>query len=144
CCLLLIAAAQLLQAFRTALQAGADPGLGRPLLVTVESHAGFARGDLAARYFRDVEDAARSLPDVTPTAWMSTMPGGRPSWESLAIEPAHLPLREAVLDVAAFSPPASLALVTLPTIAGRMFGVRDTPHACRVGIVDRQATTDVF
>ena len=61
-----------------------------------------------------------------------------PSWQSLRIEPPQLPLRDVVMDVAAFTP-RSLAIVTVPPIAGRMFGGGDTAQTCTVVIVNEEA-----
>jgi hypothetical protein len=46
------------------------------------------------------------------------------------------------MDVAAFTP-RSIALVTLPPIAGRMFGGGDTAQACRVVIVNEEAADEL-
>jgi putative ABC transport system permease protein len=42
------------------------------------------------------------------------------------------------MDVVAFTP-GSLAYVRMPPVAGRMFGARDTPAACKVVLVNEEA-----
>jgi hypothetical protein len=47
------------------------------------------------------------------------------------------------MDVVAFTP-QSLDLVTLPPVAGRMFGGEDTPQGCKVVVVNQEAAADFF
>ena len=47
------------------------------------------------------------------------------------------------MDVVAFTP-RSLDLVTLPPVAGRMFGGEDTPQGCKVVVVNQEAAADFF
>ena len=138
CCLLVISSGLLLKGFRAALETGSGHRLGRPMLATLEAPLRFERPDLGLKYFQEAEDAAKSLAGITATAWMGTVPGDRPAWQSLRIEPAQLPLRGVVMDLAAFTP-RSLALVALPPVAGRMFGGVDTARTCRVAIVNEEA-----
>jgi predicted permease len=144
CCLLVTSATLLLAGFRHALQASFGQRLGKPILATVQARSGFDRSDLGLQYFHDAELAVQSLPGVTVTAWVGTPPGGQPAWQFMRIEPPGVPLREVVMDVAAFTPPGSLALVTLPPIRGRMFGGGDTPRSCRVALVNEEAAQDFF
>jgi predicted permease len=142
CCLLVISTGLLLKGFRTALRTGAGHRLGRPILATLHAPLGFTRPDLGLKYFEDAERAARSLPDISATAWVGTLPGSSPTWRSLRVEPPRLPFRDVVMDVAAFTP-RSIAFVTLPPIVGRMFGGRDTAQACRVVIVNEEAADEL-
>ncbi len=143
CCLLVISTGLLVRGFRAALQTSAGHHLGKPVLATVESRYRFARPDLGLQYFRDAQAAAQALPDISSSAWVGTLPGGRPAWSSIRIEPPQLPLRDIVMDVAAFTP-RSLAVVTVPPIAGRMFGGGDTAQSCTVVIVNEAAATELF
>ena len=143
CCLLVISTGLLLTGFRTALQTSAGHRLGRPILATLQARFGFNRSDLGLQYFRDAEHAARSLPGISATAWVGTLPGSRPTWQSMRVEPPRLPRRDVVMDVAAFTP-RSLAVVTVPPIAGRMFGGGDTAQTCRVVIVNEAAADELF
>jgi putative ABC transport system permease protein len=143
CCLLVISTGLLLEGFRAALRTSTGNRLGRPILATLQARLGFNRSDLGLKYFRDAQHAAESLPGTLATAWVGTLPGGRPAWHSVRIEPSQLPLRDVVMDVAAFTP-MSLALVTVPPIAGRMFGGADTAQTCRVVIVNEEAAEELF
>jgi ABC-type antimicrobial peptide transport system permease subunit len=94
-------------------------------------------------YFEQIEAAAQSVNAVSEWAWTGRLPGGRPVWQPLRVEPSTVPLSEVSLHVAAFTPD-SLDSVTLPPIAGRMFGGRDTPANCRVAIVNEAAANDLL
>jgi hypothetical protein len=64
-------------------------------------------------------------------------------WQRLTIEPAHRPVREAVLDAVPFTP-ADLDRIVLPPLAGRFFSGGDTPAACPVAVVSAEAAALVF
>jgi ABC-type lipoprotein release transport system permease subunit len=142
CCLLVTTTGLLFEGFRSALRTSAGSRLGEPILATLQASKRFDRPDLGLAYFLSAERAARSLPNISTTAWVATLPGTRAVWRPMRIEPAQAPVREVVMDVTRWTP-ESLALVTLPPIAGRMFGGGDTPE-CRVGIVNEEAAEELF
>ena len=125
CCVLVVSTGLLLDGFRAALQTSVGHRLGQPMLATAEARLGFHRPDLGLAYFQDLEQVAHSLPGISQTAWVGTLPGVRPAWQSMRVEHPQLLLRDVVMDVVPFTP-ASLAFVTMPPIAGRMFGGGDT------------------
>ena len=133
CCILVISASLLVQGLRSALQTSVGHRLGQPILATVETGP-----EVGLKYFEAVEQAALSVTGVFGTAWAARLPGSRPVWQSLRIEPARLPLRDVTVDIAAFTP-ETLTLIKLPPIAGRMFGGRDTVQSCQVAIVNEEA-----
>jgi putative ABC transport system permease protein len=143
CCLLVVSAAILLTGFRSALQTRMGQHLRGSILATLEARHRFSRSDLGLQYFHEAERAAMSSPGTVSAAWSGTPPGSRPGWQSIRIEPAQLPMRDVVLNVAAFTP-ESLAHIVVPPVSGRMFGGGDTPQSCRVVIVNEQAAKDVF
>jgi hypothetical protein len=143
CCVLLVSTGLLLKGFRTALETSVGHRLGEPILATAEARHRFSRPDLGLEYFRDLEQEALSVPDVSATAWVGTMPGIQPAWAPMRVELPHLAHRDVVMDVVPFTP-SSLALVTVPPIAGRMFGGGDTTRTCRVVIVNEQAARELF
>ena len=143
CCLLIVSTSLLFASFRSALQTSVGSRLQGAILATLEWGLRFSRPDLGLEYFRHVEQAALSLPGISATAWSSTPPGSRPGWQPIRIEAPQLPLRDVVMDVVAFTP-QSLDLVTLPPVAGRMFGGEDTPQGCKVVVVNQEAATDFF
>jgi hypothetical protein len=84
-----------------------------------------------------------SLPNISAAAWIGSAPGSRPAWQPMRIEPPGLAIHDVVIDVASFTP-QSLALVTLPPVAGRMFAGVDTAEACKVAIVNEEAAAELF
>jgi ABC-type lipoprotein release transport system permease subunit len=138
CCVLVISTAFLLDGLRAALQTSAGHRLGNPILATVQ-----ARPDVSVDvgYFQHVEQAVRSLPGASVTAWAGRLPGSQPTWQSFRIDPSLLPLREVTLNIGSFTP-ASLELFKLPPAAGRMFGFAE--RACRAAIVNEEAAERLF
>jgi putative ABC transport system permease protein len=143
CCLLVVSAATLLTGFRHALQTEAGGQLKESILATLEARGRFSRPDLGLQYFRDSEQAAHALPGIATAAWTGTAPGSRPGWMSYRFVPAQLPARDLDMDVVAFTP-QTLPLITVPPIAGRMFGGGDSPASCRVVVVNEAASRRVF
>ena len=143
CCALIISTGLLLNGFRSALQTSVGHRLGQPILAMADARLGFHRPELGLAYFRDVEQVAHSQPGISQTAWVGTLPGVRPAWQSMRIELPQLLLREVVMDVVAFTP-RSLAFVTVPPIAGRMFGGGDTAQSCKVVVVNEEAARELF
>jgi putative ABC transport system permease protein len=143
CSVLLVSTGLLLKGFRTALQTSAGHRLGEPILATAEARLRFSRPDLGLAYFHDLEQEALLAPDVSATAWVGTLPGIQAAWTPMRVEPPQLALRDVVMDVVPFMP-SSLALVTVPPIAGRMFGGGDTTRTCRVVIVNEEAARALF
>jgi predicted permease len=143
CCVLVVSTALLVDGFRSALQTSVGQRLGHPVLATAEARDLFDRPDLGLRYFQDLEQAALTVPGVFATAWVGMLPGSRPAWTPLRVEPPQLPLGDVIMDVVPFTP-TSLADVTMPPVAGRMFGGSDTPHSCRVVVLNEEAAAELF
>jgi putative ABC transport system permease protein len=133
CSVLVIGAGLLLKGFRSALQTSVGQSLGQPILATAEAKFGFDRPDLGLRYFDDLEQAGQSLPGVSSTTWVSTLPGVRPAWQSMRIEPPQTPRRDVTIDAVLFTP-----------LAGRMFGATDTAQSCRVVVLNEEASREFF
>jgi predicted permease len=145
CSVLVIATGLLLQGFHNALETNAGHRIGEPVLATVEPRP-FGTRDETARhgfeYFDAVETTARSVVESFGTAWAMSPPGSRPAWQSLRAEPAKVPLRDIVVNVAPFTG-ETLTQVTVPPIAGRLFGPADT-LACPVVIANQEAAEELF
>ena len=103
CCVLVITTGMLLEGFRAALRTGAGQRLGEPLLATVQAQSGVRPAE-GLEYLRKVEDAALSVRGVTSAAWVGSLPGSRPLWQPVRVEPPGLASRDVVIDVAAFTP----------------------------------------
>lgn len=136
CCVLVICTAFLFDGLRAALQTGIARRLGHPILATVE-----ARQFSELKCFREVQQAAQSVPGISPMAWAGRLPGSLPTWQSFHIEPRQLPLRQVTLDIAPFTPD-SPARFTVPYGAGRMFGVAD--QTCRAALANQEAAQVLF
>jgi putative ABC transport system permease protein len=143
CSMLVIGAGLLLEGFRSALQTSVGQSLGQPILATAFARGGFDRPDLGLRYFDDLEQAVHSVPGVSSTTWVSALPGVRPSWQAMRIELPQTPRRDVTIDAVLFTPDV-LEHVTLPPIAGRMFGAADTPVSCRVVVLNEEASLEFF
>ena len=143
CCLLVISSALLLAGFRAALATSTGSRLGNPILATLKAKAGFGRPDLGLQYFHDAERAALALPEINEAAWVGTLPGGRASWQSVRVEPPAVRVRKAVMTIVPFTP-ETLTRVAMPPLAGRMFGGGDTPAACPVALVNKEAADAFF
>ena len=78
------------------------------------------------------------MPTTVTTAWSGAPPGNRPGWQSIRLELPNAPVKDVDMDVAVFTA-QSLALVTLPPTAGRMFGAVDTTQSCRVVVINEAA-----
>jgi hypothetical protein len=100
CCLLAISTGLLIEGFRTSLKTNAGNRLGKPLLATVQANVLFSRPDLGLRYFQDVEAAAHKVPGVFQTAWIGSLPGSQPNWQSATVEAPLLPSRPVSMNAA--------------------------------------------
>ena len=146
CCVLVISSGLLLQGFRAALRTSVGRRLGQPILVTVQAQSAGTLQETSEnglRYLEDVEREADSVVHASASAWAARLPGSRPVWQSLLVEPPPSAVRNVTLDVAGFTA-ESLELITLPPIAGRMFSGRDGPRGCRVAIVNEAAAKELF
>jgi hypothetical protein len=133
CCALVIFATLLLEGFHNALKTGIGQKLGNPILVTVQA---LPPPNIAADYFKAVEQSAKSVPDVVPVAWTTQLPGSRPIWQSFRIQMASSSLHDVVLDVSEFTRNDQGQPDQQPT-AGRLFAARDL--SCRSAVVDGAA-----
>lgn len=138
CCVLVIFTALVLADFRQALETREGHRLEHGILATVQASANFERPDLGLAYFRGVEDVARSVPDAAGFAWSGVPPGSRPGWLAVRIERPDVPLRSATMSAASLTPTA-LDEIELPPVAGRLFGIEDTPDRCKVVVVNTEA-----
>jgi predicted permease len=142
-CLLLISTGLLLEGFRSAMKTALGNSLGQPVIATVTAEVRFRLQEEGRAYFRRAEEAVQRAPGVASTAWVSGLPGGRPAWQALRIEPPPVTMRDVMMDVAVF-PPKPPIVFSLTSKAGRMFGGRDGPRTCRVAIINEEAAAEFF
>jgi ABC-type antimicrobial peptide transport system permease subunit len=138
CCLLVIATGLLLQSFQHAVATSAGRKFSRSILATVQSAS-----TESLDYFQVVEKATQQMMPGATTAWVARAPGNRPTWRSFRAEPPNLALRDDTMDVAAFTP-ETLERIVLPPVAGRLFGARDGPLACRAAVINTVAADELF
>lgn len=142
CCLLIVSTGLLLDGFQTALKTYAGARLGQQILATVEASHRFEKRELGVDYLRRAGDAARSLPGISTMAWVGTIPGTRAAWRPMRIDPPPVAFRDVEMDVIRFTP-ALLEVITLPPIAGRMFGGSDSA-SCAVAVINQKAADELF
>lgn len=145
CGVLIIGTAITSHGLRSALETYDSHRLDQTLVLTAQAPARVGRletADNGRMYFAEVERVAQSVSDVVETAWTSALPGSRPSWQSIRVEPPNLPFREGTLQ---FEPltHAVLSQLTLPPVAGRMFGGADT-EGCPSLVLDIEAAALMF
>ena len=103
----------------------------------------FVRAKGGDKYQHALEKKAQVLPNVTGTAWISTLPAGRPATQSFAIDRVEKTWREIRLDVVTFSP-KEIPTDLLHPDSGRLFGVRDGPTSYRAGVLSKHAAERYF
>ena len=138
CCLLVVCSAFLYAGLRAAQQTSVGRRLGESILATVQVHPDV---DVDLQYFRNIEQAARSLPGVFETAWSSRLPGSQPARQSFRLEPPGLERREVKMDVAGLTS-GSRARFSRPPKAGRLFGLPD--RTCRSAVINEEAAELLF
>jgi ABC-type lipoprotein release transport system permease subunit len=138
CCLLVIWTGFLYADFHAALRTGVSPQLGQAVLATAHVQPDV---NVNLQYFRDIEQAVRSLTGVSGLSWAARLPGSPPALQSFRVEPQSLPLREVKMDVAAFTS-EPVAQFSWPPKAGRAFGFSD--QGCPVAIVNEEAGELLF
>jgi ABC-type lipoprotein release transport system permease subunit len=143
CCVLIVSTGVLVDGLRRGFLTGTGMRVGQPVFATVQASPGLVSRYLHLQYFREVEGAVRKLGGVGTASWAQSLPGNRPSWQSLRIELPPSRWQDVTLDTAVFTVDAP-PLFTLPVRAGRMFGGGDTAGTCRVGIVNEQAAKELF
>jgi hypothetical protein len=93
------------------------------------------------RYFRAVEETARSLDGVSGIAWAAHLPGSAPALQSFRVEPPGLARREIRMDVAGFTS-ESVSQFSWPPKSGRSFGSGDP--GCPAAMVNEEAAKVLF
>ena len=143
CSVLIISTGVLLSGFRAALRTTAGQHLGDAIVAKLEWKPGYDRAERGVDFFRRAEKSALAVDGIFAAAWAATLPGGRPRWTSMVIEPAGLPTREVELAVASFTSD-TVERIHLPPIAGRLFGGRDGVTSCRAVLLNDVAASLLF
>lgn len=143
CCVLVISAVTVSAALDATLRTAAGERLESALVATAESRYGYSRPDLGLQYFASIEDTILEEPGVSGVAWTTTLPGSRPGFHAMSVEPPSLPTRTVEATASVFTADA-LPAVELPPLSGRMFGGEDTRESCTVAILTTAAATRLF
>ena len=146
CCTLVISAYLLRAGFQATLQTGLGRRVGDAVLATAQVQDATTPAEYATNaldYFNEIARAVQTVPGVAATAWIARPPGSWPSLMSVRVEPPDVLLRDVVLDVRVFTS-RSLDEITVPPLAGRIFGGGDTSESCKVVIVNEAAAEALF
>lgn len=134
CCVLVIGSITVSDALSASLQTAAGRRLDDMMLITVRSQYDFARQDLGLDYFRTVEQTLLQEPAILAGAWTAALPGSRPLFHTMTVEPPSLPTRGFTATASVFTAD-TLDVVQVPPLHGRMFDGADTRGGCNVAIV---------
>jgi len=134
--LLMTSSGLLLIDVRKALQADLGDRLDAVAVETTQASAGFS-------YFDAARSAVGRLPDVLGTAWIGTLPAGRPGQSTYRIEQPRAAWRDLLIDTVTFTA-EGLPPDRLVPAAGRMFGAQDAPGGCKVAMVDQEGADQLF
>ena len=140
CTMLVISAGLLVAGFQSALRTTAGARLSDPVVASVDALQTSSKTEektSGLRYFNAIERAAREVAGATSTAWVATVPGNRPIWQSFLFEGPGLPLRTVEFARVNYSP-RTLDSLVMPPIEGRMFGAMDA-GACDSVVLSREA-----
>ncbi len=100
CCALTIFTTVLFERFHTLIRTTAGHGVGNLVLATVR--AGLPDD---TNYFKGVEQAVKSMPNLSPLAWTTLIPGNPPAWRSFRVQTPTSTLRDVQIDIT--GPPSS-------------------------------------
>lgn len=117
--------------------------VGSLLVVEVEATATFVNPAGGLRYLAAARDRIRTMPGVIAASWIGTLPGSRGTSQVVAVERPTTAWRDVRLDVTTFPSPVARP-DRLRLVAGRLFGVRDGPDACRVAVINQKAADEYF
>ena len=144
CTLLVISAGLLISGFRSALLTTAGRRLSAPIVVSLETLQQTSKSQersAGLQYFDDAARAARELAGATTVAWVATVPGNRPVWQSFVFESARMPRRAIEFERVLFNA-RTVGATVLPRLAGGLFGPFDTGR-CGGVVLSRAAAREL-
>ena len=137
CCALTIFTTVLFERFHTLIRTTAGHGVGNLVLATVRAQQGLPDD---TNYFKGVEQAVKSMPNLSPLAWTTLIPGNPPAWRSFRVQTPTSSLRDVQIDIT--GPPSSQGFLESPPLWGRPFEAQD--QSCHVAVVDEEAASALF
>ncbi len=117
--------------------------VGSLLIAEVRASAGFGDEAGGLRYLAAARDKVSTIPGVTATSWIATLPASRAAAQAFVVEPASANWPEIRLDVGTLAS-SDRGRGRLNAVSGRLFAVRDGPDACRVAVVNQDAANRYF
>jgi ABC-type antimicrobial peptide transport system permease subunit len=137
CCVLTIFTTVLFERFHTLLRTTAGHGVGNLVLATVRAQQGSPDDTY---YFKAVEQTVKSMPNLSPLAWTTLIPGSLPAWRSFRVQMPTSSLRDVQIDIAART--SSKGSLEGQPLWGRPFGIQ--AQSCHVAVVDEEAAAELF
>jgi putative ABC transport system permease protein len=135
CCALTIFTTVLFERFHALIRTTAGHGVGNLVLATVRTQL-----PDDTPYFKAIEQTVKSMPNLSPLAWTTLIPGSLPAWRSFRVQTPTNSLRDVPIDIT--GPPASPDSLKKRLLWGRPFEAQD--QSCHVAIVNEKAASTLF
>ena len=132
CCVLTIFTTVLFERFHTLIRTTTGHGVGNLVLATVRAQQGMPDD---TNFFNAVEQTVKSMPNLSPLAWTTLIPGSQPDWRSFRVQIPTKLLRDVPIDITGL--PGSPGSSERRPLWGRPFEARD--QSCHVAIVNEEA-----
>jgi putative ABC transport system permease protein len=137
CCVLTIFTSVLFERFHTLIRTAAGHGVGNLILATVRAQQGLPDD---RSFFNTVEKTVKSMPNLSPLAWTTLIPGSRPDWRSFRVQMPTSLLRDVPINITGL--PGAPGSPEQRSLWGRPFEARD--QSCHVAIVNEEAAETLF
>ncbi len=135
CCALTIFTTVLFERFHALIRTTAGHGVGNLVLATVRTQL-----PDDTPYFKAIEQTVKSMPNLSPLAWTTLIPGSLPAWRSFRVQTRTNSLRDVPIDIT--GPPGSMDSLKKRLLWGRPFEAQD--QSCHVAIVNEEAASMLF
>jgi putative ABC transport system permease protein len=135
CCALTIFTTVLFERFHALIRTTAGHGVGNLVLATVRTQL-----PDDTPYFKAIEQTVKSMPNLSPLAWTTLIPGSLPAWRSFRVQTRTNSLRDVPIDIT--GPPGSPDSLKKRLLWGRPFEAQD--QSCHVAIVNEEAASTLF
>ncbi len=135
CCVLTIFTTVLFEQLHTLVRTTAGHGVGNLVLATVQAQQGL-QDDTS--YFKAVEQTVKSMPNLSPLAWTTRIPGSRPAWRSFRVQTPTNSLRDVQIDIVRGTTSRG------PLERGLLWGRFFQDQSCHVAVVDEGAASSLF
>ena len=136
CCVLTIFTTVLFERFHTLIRTTAGHGVGNLVLATIQARQG-TEDD--TNYLKAVEHTVKSMPNLSPLAWTTLIPGNPPAWRSFRVQTPTSTLRDVYVDIAPLT--SSLGSLERPPLWGRLY---EQDQSCHGAVVDEEAASRLF